>query len=236
MKKERQKGSITVEASLFIPMFLFAFMSIYSLVFFVRAQLVIQYAADQAAKEVAQYSYILEKTGILDSYQNLGQEASDFSQEMEKIKENLSELDSAAQKIAAGQGTAQDMTGAGQAGQGIYDTVENYARNPEEFINGALGSIKISAWDGLSSYMVGTVAESCVVQQLATASGTEDVEAYLKSLGVSGLSYKNSSWCRNGSNDIKIVVDYDVKSHFPFFDLPSKHYRVCASTRVWSGI
>lgn len=229
MKKERQKGSITVEASLFIPMFLFAFMSIYSLVFFVRAQLVIQYAADQAAKEVAQYSYILEKTGILDSYQNLGQEASDFSQEMEKIKENLSELDSAAQKIAAGQGTVQ-------AGQGIYDTVENYARNPEEFINGALGSIKISAWDGLSSYMVGTVAESCVVQQLATASGMEDVEAYLKSLGVSGLSYKNSSWCRNGSNDIKIVVDYDVKSHFPFFDLPSKHYRVCASTRVWSGI
>ena len=46
MKKERQKGSITVEASLFIPMFLFAFMSIYSLVFFVRAQLVIQYAAE----------------------------------------------------------------------------------------------------------------------------------------------------------------------------------------------
>lgn len=37
MKKERQKGSITVEASLFIPMFLFAFMSIYSLVFFCKS-------------------------------------------------------------------------------------------------------------------------------------------------------------------------------------------------------
>ena len=34
MKKERQKGSITVEATLFIPIFLFAFMSIYSLVSF----------------------------------------------------------------------------------------------------------------------------------------------------------------------------------------------------------
>ena len=65
MKKERQKGSITVEATLFIPIFLFAFMSIYSLVSFARAQLLIQYAADQAAREVAQYSYILEKTGIL---------------------------------------------------------------------------------------------------------------------------------------------------------------------------
>lgn len=236
MKKERQKGSITVEATLFIPMFLFAFMSIYSLVFFVRAQLVIQYAADQAAKEVAQYSYILEKTGILDSYQNLGQETSAFVQEMEDMKENLSELESAAQKIASGQGAAQDVTGAGQAGQGIYETVENYVKNPAEFINGVLGSIKTDAWDGLSSYMIGTVAESCVVQQLAAASGTEDIQAYLKSLGVSGLSYKNSSWCKNGSNDIKIVVDYDVKSNVPFFDFPSKHYRVCASTRVWSGI
>lgn len=61
MKQERQKGSITVEATLFIPIFLFAFMSIYSLVSFARAQLLIQYAADQAAREVAQYSYILEK-------------------------------------------------------------------------------------------------------------------------------------------------------------------------------
>lgn len=60
-EKERQKGSITVEATLFIPIFLFAFMSIYSLVSFARAQLLIQYAADQAAREVAQYSYILEK-------------------------------------------------------------------------------------------------------------------------------------------------------------------------------
>lgn len=41
MKQERQKGSITVEATLFIPIFLFAFMSIYSLVSFARAQLLI---------------------------------------------------------------------------------------------------------------------------------------------------------------------------------------------------
>lgn len=52
MKKERQKGSITVEATLFIPIFLFAFMSIYSLVSFARAQLLIQYAADQAARRL----------------------------------------------------------------------------------------------------------------------------------------------------------------------------------------
>ena len=60
--KKRQKGSITVEATLFLPLFFLAFVSIYSLISFTRAQLIVQYAADQAAKEVAQYSYILERS------------------------------------------------------------------------------------------------------------------------------------------------------------------------------
>lgn len=51
--KKRQKGSITVEATLFLPLFFLAFVSIYSLISFTRAQLIVQYAADQAAKEVA---------------------------------------------------------------------------------------------------------------------------------------------------------------------------------------
>ena len=37
MKKERQKGSITVEATLFIPIFLFAFMSILQSGFFCKS-------------------------------------------------------------------------------------------------------------------------------------------------------------------------------------------------------
>ena len=235
MKNERQKGSITVEATLFIPIFLFAFMSIYSLVSFARAQLLIQYAADQAAREVAQYSYILEKTGILDAYQGMGQEAADFDSSLKDIQENLSLINEAAQKLASGQGTVDDAVGMGNAGKDVYDNIDGYVSNPREFINGVLSSVKSQSWEALASYMVGTVGKSCVLQQLTVASGTTDTEAYLKSLGVSNLRYDNSSWCKGGSSEVKIVVDYDIKSSFPFFDLPSRHYRVCASTRVWSG-
>ena len=235
MKKERQKGSITVEATLFIPIFLFAFMSIYSLVSFARAQLLIQYAADQAAREVAQYSYILEKTGILNAYQGTGQEAAGFGSSLKEIQENLSLIDDAAQKLASGQGTVDDAVGMGNAGKDIYDNIEGYVSSPKEFINGVLSSVKSQSWDALSSYMVGTVGKSCELQQLSFASGTTDTDAYLESLGVSNLRYDNSSWCREGSSEVKIVVDYDIKSSFPFFDLPPRHYRVCASTRVWSG-
>ena len=165
MKQERQKGSITVEATLFIPIFLFAFMSIYSLVSFARAQLLIQYAADQAAREVAQYSYILEKTGILDAYQGMGQEAAGFDRSLKDIRENLSLIDDAAQKLASGQGTVDDTVGMGNAGKDVYDSVEGYVSNPKEFINGVLSSVKSQSWEALSAYMVGTVGKSCVLQE-----------------------------------------------------------------------
>ena len=177
MKKERQKGSITVEATLFIPIFLFAFMSIYSLVSFARAQLLIQYAADQAAREVAQYSYILEKTGILDAYQGMGQEAADFDSSLKDIQENLSLINEAAQKLASGQGTVDDAVGMGNAGKDVYDNIDGYVSNPREFINGVLSSVKSQSWEALASYMVGTVGKSCVLQQLTVASGTTDKEA-----------------------------------------------------------
>jgi len=91
--KKRQKGSITVEATLFLPLFFLAFVSIYSLISFTRAQLIVQYAADQAAKEVAQYSYILEKIGILDSLDGLNSRSEDFEKNIKSIEEQLQTIE-----------------------------------------------------------------------------------------------------------------------------------------------
>ena len=49
--------------------------------------MLMQYAADQAAKEVAQYSYILEKTGILESLDNLNTKTESFESDMNSIRE-----------------------------------------------------------------------------------------------------------------------------------------------------
>ncbi len=93
MKKDRERASITVEAALFLPLFLMAFLTIYNLVYFARAQMLMQYAADQAVKQVAQYSYILEKTGILDSLDNMTTKNEKFEQDMDSIRKNLETQD-----------------------------------------------------------------------------------------------------------------------------------------------
>ena len=223
MSDRKENGSITVEAALFIPMFLFAFMCIFSLISCVRAQVLIQYSVDQAAKEVAEYSYILEKTGVLDAYKGLNTKSEEFSKQMEDIKSNLEVIENTAKSVTNGQGTIQDVADAGKAGKATYDQLK------------VLNYVKNGAWNKLASYMTGVVAKSCVKQQLSVASGGQDADEYLEKLGVSNMKFSKSSWCAKGTNDIKIVVDYDIKTEFPFFDLGTRHYRVCASTRVWAG-
>ena len=108
MKKKRERGSITVEAALFLPLFFFAFLSIYNLIYFARAQLLVQYAADQAVKEVAQYTYILDKVGILEKMDHTAEGAGTFQENLENIKENLDVIQQAASNASRGEITITD--------------------------------------------------------------------------------------------------------------------------------
>ena len=131
MSDRKENGSITVEAALFIPMFLFAFMCIFSLISCVRAQVLIQYSVDQAAKEVAEYSYILEKTGVLDAYKGLNTKSEEFSKQMEDIKSNLEVIENTAKSVTNGQGTIQDVADAGKAGKATYDQLKEYKKKSQ---------------------------------------------------------------------------------------------------------
>ena len=232
----RQKGSITVEAALFIPIFLFAFLSIYNLIYFARAQLIVQYAVNQAAKEVGEYSYLLEKMGILENVDRVSQNAQSFQKDVDSVKDNLKLIQEAAENVFDGSVSAQEIRDAGDTIKSTKDTVSTYIDSPEKFLNGVMSVLKDGAVSELSKYMIDKVARSCVEKQLSVASGGGDPEAYLEKLGVSDVEMReHSSWCRNQTRDIKIVVDFNVTNHMPFFLMAPRHYRVCASTRIWSG-
>lgn len=198
--------------------------------------MLMQYAADQAAKEVAQYSYILEKTGILESLDNLNTKTESFESDMNSIRENLETIQSAGEKAVQGQDVGNQIAGIKNAAGNTYNTVKEYVENPDEFINGVLLAFKRDTINGISSYMVNTVAKSCVEQQLSIAGGSRDLETYKEILGITNISMKKTTWCQNKSRDVKLVIDFDLNSRLPFFTMDSRHYRVQASTRVWSGV
>ena len=176
--KKRQKGSITVEATLFLPLFFLAFVSIYSLISFTRAQLIVQYAADQAAKEVAQYSYILEKIGILDSLDGLNSRSEDFEKNIKSIEEQLQTVQQAGENALNGEDPVGNTIEAGKAAKDAYGTVSGYVDDPESFISGVLAVFKKDAINGISTYMVNTVAKSCVMKVVTSVQeNAEDIYA-----------------------------------------------------------
>lgn len=59
----RLKGSLTIEAALVIPLFLFAIMAILSFVDILRLQMVIDSSMQQCAKELATYGYAISDRG-----------------------------------------------------------------------------------------------------------------------------------------------------------------------------
>ena len=63
-KSREEKGSITLEASIFLVLFIVFYMMMMGLIQIVRAQVILQYAANETAREISQYSYVLTKTGI----------------------------------------------------------------------------------------------------------------------------------------------------------------------------
>ena len=81
-----------------------------------------------------------------------------------------------------------------------------------------------------------TVAKSCVMKQLSVAGGGQDPLTYAEKLGISDMNMSKTVWCQNKTRDIKIIVDFNMNNQVPFFRMKPRHYRVCASTRVWSGV
>ena len=57
--KKKEKGSLTVEAVLFLIPFLCAFLTLINMARFVQTEMLIHHAITQAAKEISVYSYVL---------------------------------------------------------------------------------------------------------------------------------------------------------------------------------
>lgn len=75
MKVNKERGSATVEAVVGFTGFLLVIFTILSLVNLCRAQMLISSAMDNAAKELSQYSYFYEMSGLHKFSEALGEEA-----------------------------------------------------------------------------------------------------------------------------------------------------------------
>lgn len=223
MKKE--KGSITLEAAIFLSLFMMGYLAFLSLVQVGRAQMIMQYTLNETAKELSQSSYILTKTGIVGQSIQTGQKSQEFIGKTDELLDSVMEFGSA---VTDGRNVLQSANVA-------YDNMEDYFSNSDDIIQGLIAVVKNTAGGMVKKEAVSQVCKGSLKKQLKYLT-SEDPNAYLESLGIQGgldgISFEGTTWF-DTSRDLDIVMTYQIEYDFGVLGKQEKTFKVRAKTAIW---
>lgn len=248
----KSKGSLTVEAALTLPIFLFVILSISFLIKAVYVYEIMEHAIMETAKELSTYSYILTVSGV--------KEIDDIIDDGTKRRGELfnRHLDTFVEGFVAIEefsGTIQDNAEAiGEGELDIdYEDIKKKYDNLEEKLETALESgeeifenPQEEALSILFSFggLVYNDAKKGVLQNISklilrkyiSPGDPSQADQRLKSLniegGLSGLDFKYSKLFENG-DDIDLIVSYKLDLVLPIQFLPDLNIIHRATVRGW---
>lgn len=223
MKKD--KGSITLEAAIFLSMFLMAFLAFMDLVQAAKAQMILQYTLNETAKELSQNSYILTKTGIVGQSIQTGQKSQAF---IGKTEEMLNSVIDFGNTVCQGGDVIQSADVA-------YNNVSDYFSNSDDIVQGLIAVVKNQAGGMAKEYAVGQVCRGSLKKQLGYITSQEP-DAYLKKLGIEGgissISFQGTKWF-DTSRELDIVMTYKLTYNFGMLGKQERIFKVRAKTAIW---
>ena len=211
--KKKNKGSITVEASLSLVLFVFVMISIISLINICRVQTKVGNALHLAALDLSHYSYLYEAAGLYDldvTIQQSGQSAGDTLVEKassadallvnaENVFSLIESSGVAVGDLAEGNSdleeTANTLQGNYQAGQDNFDSAKaNFGKIVDEakdIAGNPVGFLKIllqygigSGYNQVKNLVAGAMAKGIMISHIEAEEVVEDADVYLRSLGV----------------------------------------------------
>lgn len=236
MKKER--GSLTVEAILFLIPFMCAFLTLVNAARFVQSEMLIHHAVTQTAKQISMYSYLMTKAEITKTMQDTNKKSADFIKETDDAIQSVTDFANAVGDLGSGGDMISGMANVIQTAETAGTTVTEYFSNPKEIMTGALAVIKSGGRQTVMTWAAGSIARGCIKKSISKISDNPDM--YLKNIGVvdgiAGLDFSKSKWGSNtgGKLDVQIVVTYKLKNLlFPDFDFGEYEFCQCASTVIW---
>jgi len=260
-----QRGSATIEAVIGFTAFLFAIFTILGLVNFCRAQMLVSSAVDTAAKEMSQYAYFYQMSGLqkfegkLDDNASVGK--NNINEIIGTVDTLYSSINGAVDQTIQEKTNVENMLAAGDADLQTFENaitgIENSAEGVMQGITGVANALKDVGNDPLL-YMRSLVAligsegmeaaKRAVAVPLARSfvskhfgEDTDAANAKLESLGIEGgldsMNFNLSNiFSDDKHQDIEITVIYKVKL-LQVFDWVVLEANVSkvASCRAWLG-
>ncbi len=233
-KLKSESGSVTVEATISLSAFMFAIVTLLTIVNICIVQARMSYAINTTAKEISQYSYLYALTGLNESQSGLAEAGSNDTLPINNLFNDINTVYTEIEGLnndsdsESGGSKVEDITAKWdqisktlqEGGTAISGDIEDIAENPKQIIFGVakLAGNKVME-TAKSKLIMEPLAKAMCKKHLISSKGGS-VETYLKSLGVvpsasgsyyKGLDFNGSTLFPNGSNEIKICVSYDVK-------------------------
>ena len=228
-KNSCSRGSITLEATIFLTLFILFYMVLMSLVQIAKTQIILQYSINEVAKEVSAYSYLLTKTGIVDKRVSTSGQADAFKG---KTTDMVNAIFNVGETFIGG----GDAIGAAEE---AGSQIEDYFGNTDELVSNILSVIKTAGADIVSDFVIQQIVESEVEKQIGMMSN-KSTDKYLQDLGIKdgmgGLDFSGPNWggtSAGGMPVLEVAVIYEMEYNLGFFELKPKKFKLCAKTALW---
>ena len=233
-KKGTDRGSLTVEALLFLIPFMLAFLTVVNAGRFVQTEMLMHHAITQTAKQISAYGYVLTKTKVTETMINTNKKSAEFKEETQKTVDYVKKFSDSVSDFVAG-GDLQDVIDSRDEAQ---TQLSEYFSDPDALASGVMSVMKSGMENSVKTYLVGELAKASIKNSVGKI--TDDVDTYLENVGIvdglDGLDFSQSKWMSvtEGKGDVKIVVTYTMKNNlFPQFDFSQYKFRQCVSTLMW---
>lgn len=223
---EKENGSITLEATIFLTMFLLAYLAFMDLVQVGRTQMILQYTLDETVKELAQSTYILTKAGVVEKSVQTGQKAAAFEAKTVEMVNSVKDL---ANVLEGGNGNLQQQVDI------TSQNISNYFGNSEELLEGIATIAKSEIGNAAKTFLIEQICQGCLERQLKNMSDIEP-NAYLAKLGIKGgmgdIEFGGTSWFEN-SREIDVVMTYKMTYNLGVLGIQERTFKVRAKTAIW---
>lgn len=228
---DRGRGSVTLEAALFLTLFMLFYIALMDLIQIAKAQVILQHSINQVAKEVSAYSYVLTKAGIVEKRLETSMRANEF-------KGKVGEMVDAMQTVGAtlSGGNVIEAIGAAETAGG---KIKEFAGEADELPYNLLALLKQTGADLVSDFAIQEIVEAELRKQIELASG-KDADRFLRDLGIqggfTGLDFSKTNWGGSesgGMPELEVVVIYTIDYNLGYLELQPRTYKLCARTALW---
>ncbi len=205
----RERGSVTIEATISLSAFMFAIVTLLTVINICMVQAKISIAINATAKEISQYSYLYALTGLNKSHaaiseggegtkndvndiisnvnvvfteiQNLGTVGEEGESVGELAAEGRLEPDDLSTLFSNAEGSVANIE---EAGGQLKETIAGMAEDPKGVAFGLAKMLASDGWDWAMSNLIAAPISKALCKKNLVAEKDGDVEAYLKFLGV----------------------------------------------------